>query len=55
LETGSMANIEWFDDLTVGMTFLSDLGPKFICQACGPRGADIRPLFDHARMGTGAG
>jgi hypothetical protein len=34
---------------------LSDLEPKFTCQACGKRGADIRPLFERARMGTGAG
>jgi hypothetical protein len=31
---------------------LSDLEPKFICQACGHRGADIRPMFEPARMGT---
>jgi hypothetical protein len=24
---------------------LSGLEPKFICQACGHRGADVRPLF----------
>jgi len=23
------------------------------CQVCGHRGADIRPLFQHSRMGTG--
>jgi hypothetical protein len=34
---------------------LSDLEPKFTCQACGKRGADFRPLFERARMGTGAG
>jgi hypothetical protein len=33
---------------------LSDLEPKFTCQACGHRGADVRPLFEPARMGTGA-
>jgi hypothetical protein len=32
---------------------LSDLEPKFTCQVCGHRGADIRPLFEGARMGTG--
>ncbi len=31
---------------------LSDLEPKFTCQACGKRGADVRPLFEAARMGT---
>ncbi len=25
---------------------LSDLEPLFVCQACGQRGADIRPDFD---------
>jgi hypothetical protein len=24
---------------------LSDLEPKFTCQACGHRGADVRPVF----------
>jgi hypothetical protein len=33
---------------------LSDLEPKFTCQACGHRGADVRPFFEQARMGTGA-
>jgi hypothetical protein len=28
---------------------LSDLEPKFICQVCGHKGADIRPLFDGRR------
>jgi hypothetical protein len=31
---------------------LSDLEPKFICAACGHRGADIRPLFEQAHKGT---
>jgi len=26
---------------------LSDLEPKFACQACGHHGADIRPLFQN--------
>ena len=25
---------------------LSDLGPNFVCQACGAKGADVRPDFD---------
>jgi hypothetical protein len=25
---------------------LSDLEPKFVCSACGKRGADVRPDFD---------
>jgi hypothetical protein len=32
---------------------LSDLEPKFTCKVCGRRGADVRPLFEKARMGTG--
>jgi hypothetical protein len=32
---------------------LSDLEPKFVCSACGKRGADVRPDFPPARMGTG--
>ena len=32
---------------------LSDLEPKFTCQACGHRGADVRPMFEPASMGTG--
>jgi hypothetical protein len=32
---------------------LSDLEPKFICQVCGHRGADIRPLFETAVYGNG--
>ena len=38
----------WGDDVR-----LSDLEPKFTCSACGRRGADVRPLFEHRRMGTG--
>jgi hypothetical protein len=34
---------------------LSDLEAKFTCKACGHRGADIRPLFERAKMGTEAG
>jgi hypothetical protein len=32
---------------------LSDVEPRFVCKACGMRGADVRPNFEHARMGTG--
>jgi hypothetical protein len=32
---------------------LSNIEPQFICKACGKRGADVRPLFKHTRMGTG--
>ena len=38
----------WGDDVR-----LSDLEPRFTCQVCGHRGADIRPLFETMRMGTG--
>ena len=38
----------WPDDVR-----LSDLEPLFVCQVCGHRGADVRPLFEPARMGTG--
>ena len=31
---------QWPDDVR-----LSDLEPRFVCQACGKRGADIRPDF----------
>ena len=41
---------QWGDDVR-----LSDLEPKFTCKACGRRGADVRPLFKKAAMGTKAG
>lgn len=31
---------------------LSDIEPRFVCKACGKRGADVRPHFGRARMGT---
>jgi hypothetical protein len=37
----------WDDDVR-----LSDLEARFTCQVCGHRGADIRPLFEHARHGN---
>ena len=39
----------WGDDVR-----LSDLEPKFTRKVCGHRGADVRPLFERAMMGTGA-
>jgi hypothetical protein len=39
---------KWPDDVR-----LSDLEPKFVCSACGKRGADVRPDFPPAKMGTG--
>jgi hypothetical protein len=32
---------------------LSDIEPDFVCTACGKRGAEVRPKFSHAGMGTG--
>jgi hypothetical protein len=32
---------------------LSDIEPLFTCQVCGQKGADVRPDFPMARMGTG--
>jgi hypothetical protein len=37
----------WSDDVR-----LSDIEPRFVCKACGNRGADVRPHFALARMGT---
>jgi hypothetical protein len=34
---------------------LSDIEPHFVCKACGKRGADVRPDFQHAKMGRLAG
>jgi hypothetical protein len=45
----AMSADQWPDDLR-----LSDIEPRFICQACGKRGADIRPHFQAAQMGTKA-
>jgi hypothetical protein len=38
----------WADDLR-----LSDLEPRFICKACGRRGADVRPNFDWDKKSVG--
>jgi hypothetical protein len=38
---------------TAGQTTLGDLEPLFVFQAFGRRGADARPLFEPAPMGTG--
>lgn len=37
----------WSDDMR-----LSDIEPRFFCQVCGHRGADVRPSYAPARMGT---
>jgi len=44
-----MAADRWDDDVR-----LSDIEPRFVCKACGKRGADVRPHFGPARMGTTA-
>lgn len=46
--TGISAD-QWPDDVR-----LSDLELRFTCQACGRKGADVRPHFAPARMGTQA-
>ena len=32
---------------------LSDIEDRFVCEACGKRGADVRPHFLSAEMGSG--
>jgi hypothetical protein len=32
---------------------LSDIEPGFVCTVCGKRGAELRPRFSQASMGTG--
>jgi hypothetical protein len=39
----------WPDDMR-----LSDIEDRFVCKACGRRGAYVRPLFGQAPMGTDA-
>jgi hypothetical protein len=36
---------QWPDEVR-----LSDLEPRFVCEACGRRGADVRPNFDGRRF-----
>jgi hypothetical protein len=43
----AMSADRWGDDVR-----LSGVEPRFVCKACGKRGADVRPHFDPARMGT---
>ena len=38
----------WADDVR-----LSDIERRFTCKRCGQRGAEVRPKFEQARMGTG--
>ena len=37
----------WADDVR-----LSDIEPRFICERCGQRGAELRPKFEPAKMGS---
>jgi hypothetical protein len=37
----TMNGDRWPDDMR-----LSDLEPRFVCSACGKRGADVRPDFN---------
>ena len=39
----------WTDDVR-----LSDIEPRFICGACGKRGADVGPDFNSDKMPSGA-
>ena len=39
-------------DLWPDQVRLSDIEPQFVCQVCCKRGADVRPHFQPARMGT---
>jgi hypothetical protein len=39
---------QWPDELR-----LSDIAQRFVCQSCGRRGPEVRPLFGPAAMGTG--
>jgi hypothetical protein len=43
----AMAADRWADEVR-----LSDIEPRFVCNACGKRGADVRPHFAPARMGS---
>ena len=43
----AMSADRWSDDVK-----LSDIEPRFVCKACGKRGADVRPHFEPAQMGT---
>ena len=42
-----MRGDRWPDDAR-----LSDLGPRFVCSACGTRGADVRPDFASVAGGS---
>lgn len=42
-----MDSAPWADDVR-----LSDIEDRFVCQKCGKRGADVRPLFPPPKMGA---
>jgi hypothetical protein len=42
-----MSAAHWPDGLRI-----SDIEHRFVCTACGKRGADVRPNFRPAKMGT---
>jgi hypothetical protein len=50
LPVGRRGRRPWGDDVR-----LSDLEPKFTCKSYGRRGADVRPIFEKAAMGTEGG
>ena len=43
-----MGGDRWPDDMR-----LSDLEPRFVCSACGKRGADVRPDFNWNKQPVG--
>ena len=45
-------SIEMHADRWAGNLRLSDIEDQFVCTACRKRGADVRPHFGPARMGT---
>jgi hypothetical protein len=44
----AVSAVRWPDDLR-----LSDIEPRFVCQACGKRGADVLPDFNWNRKAVG--
>jgi hypothetical protein len=44
-----MSGDQWPDHVR-----LSDIADRFVCTACGKRGADVRGKFPSAKMGTDA-
>ena len=44
IRSGASSADRWADDIR-----LSDIEPRLVCEACGKRGADVRPDFNWAR------